>query len=558
MNVFAIQMTIGAALASNYRSTIGTALGDLNKLGAASHGLEGRGGVRPGAAIAGVGAGLGTLAAAIGAGRAISGALDFEAALMDVAITAKMTDADLASLRTRIFDLSRASHQSKEQLSSGFRVMVVAGMEAAAATEALPAIARTATAANADIKDLAETAVVLMRTLKVSPGALAGELDRLAAAGDKGAFELKDMAQHFPTLGANVARLGLQGSEAVATLGAALQIARQGAGTAGEAANNLLNLLNKMTSGETITNFQEFGVNIPKVIDKAIREGKNPFEAILEKTNDVLGRFKTTGGRAEAMGKLFNDQQVQAALNAILPNMKQYRDLKADIMKSEGTVDENFSRRISTTAAAVTAAKNELSNFADTISNILLPPLGAIARAAAPVLRVLEAMATSAPHSTAGLMGVAVAFRVLGVAAMANPIGAAITVLSLGALALIDNWKNVQELFRTIWEPIEPVWNNFMGIVTRTMDAARPVLQAIGLVPKSAAAGERVGGAAGAGGALSAAAMAADGGVGGGRVDGRIKVELGNLPRGSRTQVINDSSSGIELDVSTGLTLAMP
>ncbi len=55
--------------------------------------------------------------------------------------------------------------------------------------------------------------------------------------------------------------------------------------------------------------------------------------------------------------------------------------------------------------------------------------------------------------------------RMLGVAIAANPIGAAIAVIALGAGLIIANWSKVKGFLLRIWEPIKAVWAKFAGWV---------------------------------------------------------------------------------------------
>jgi thiamine pyrophosphokinase len=47
-----------------------------------------------------------------------------------------------------------------------------------------------------------------------------------------------------------------------------------GAGDADSAANNIQNLLSKIQSPETVKKFAKFGIDLPKALKKAAREGK--------------------------------------------------------------------------------------------------------------------------------------------------------------------------------------------------------------------------------------------------------------------------------------------
>lgn len=338
----AVNVLIGASLAGSFGSVLQSAIGQIGTL-----------------------AGAGALI-----GGAVSGAADFEHTLMATAITADLTDAEIGRLRTSLRGLSvpESTNQSVERLEAGFNALVSAGMDADKAEASLYAIGRTATATQAGVEDLSKTAYVLVETLGVAPDALSAELDRLAFAGKAGAFELRDMARYFPMLGAGAKNLKLQGSEAVGTMAAALQIAKRGAGDPGEAANNMANFMKALTSPEVLKLARKSGINIKKIMKQAWATGENPFDAVL----DVL--HKKMGSDPFKIGKVFHDAQVQNFLKPLLADYEDYKNLKADIeSKSKGSVDTDYARMLSTTKEGMTGLANSVAKFGDSVGKALLP-----------------------------------------------------------------------------------------------------------------------------------------------------------------------------------------
>lgn len=108
------------------------------------------------------------------------------------------------------------------------------------------------------------------------------------------------------------------------------------------------------------------------------------------------------------------------------------------------------------------------------------------------------AMLTSARMGAAGLLGrlgalgsgllgfartaipvVIGAFRTLTVAMMTNPIGLIIGGLAMLAGLVIANWDSVKGFFLTLWEPIKPVWEAFLGWVLGLWDKISAPFQAV-------------------------------------------------------------------------------
>lgn len=338
----AVNVLIGASLASGFGSTLQSAVGQLGTLAVG------------GALISG----------------AVSGAANFEHTLMATAITADMTDAQIGKLRSTLRGLAvpESTNQSVAALEKGFNTLVSAGMDKNKAEQSLYAIGRTATATGAGMEDLSKTAYVLVETLGIAPDALTNELDRLAFAGKAGAFELKDMARYFPMLGAGASALKLKGAEAVFTMSAALQIAKRGAGDPSEAANNMANFMRSLSSPEVLKNAKDSGINIKKIIKKAWSTGENPFDAVLMAIHTKLGDdpFK--------IGKVFRDAQVQNFLKPMLKDMADYKQLKADMnAQSAGSVDTDFVRMMSTTKEQMLGLSNNVDKLGDSVGKALLP-----------------------------------------------------------------------------------------------------------------------------------------------------------------------------------------
>lgn len=441
---------IGAALAGGFRSTIASAVGGIQQMNGAAVDL--------GRSLADAGQAWAAMRVFSSATRQ---AAELERNLELAGITSDASAAQVEELRQQLRQLSvpEKTNQSVGDLLRGYTALVSAGMDRTKAQESLYALGRTATAANADIEDLSKTAFVLVDTLGIAPGDLSAELDKLAFAGKQGAFELRDMARYFPTLGAAAKNLGLTGSEAVATLGAALQIAKKGAADPSEAANNMKNFLAKVTAPETVKKFKEHGVNLKRVLRDAMAKGENPMEVLLAKIQQI------TKGDPFKMGQLFGDMQVLDFLKPMLANMAEYQRLKKEIATSKGTVDEDFARMLELATEKGKAFSNAVDKLAQSVGRHLLPVLGAVLDVATPMVTWLADAADASPNTTLAVTGVAGAFlvlapairlvgtawRLMAGAMTANPIGLAITGVVLAAGLIIDNWEDVKGFLTDVW-----------------------------------------------------------------------------------------------------------
>lgn len=277
---------------------------------------------------------------------ATKGAMEFSSGMVDIQQKAEMTNAETDRMAASILRLSRAAHQLPENMRSGIDQLAGLGLDPRQAIQMIGPIGRLGTAYKVDLADGANAAFANVSNLKVPLRESALAMDIMAAAGKHGAFEVKDMARHFPALTAQMMGLGQKGRGAVADLSAALQIARRGAGSSDQAANNIENLLAKINAPATINAFKKnFGVDLPAALKRAYAEGKTPLEAIAELTK------KATGGDLSKLGFAFEDMQAQGAVRQLILDMDLYKKIRAEIANAGGTVDKAFAQREARDAA---------------------------------------------------------------------------------------------------------------------------------------------------------------------------------------------------------------
>lgn len=304
------------------------------------------------------------------------GASDFQSGMTDIALKADLSRKATAGLQSQILAAARAAKQLPEELRAGVDVLAGFGLSPQDATRMIAPIGKVATAYRAEIDDLAQASFANFQNLKVPIAQNARALEIMAAAGNAGAFEIRDMAQYFPTLTAQAQALGQSGVAAVADLAAAAQIARQGTGDSAAAATNLQNLLAKINTKETIDKFKKMGTDLPAAMKKAYAKGKTPLEAIAEITK------KTLGGDLARISFLFGDMQAQQALRPLIQNLDEYRRIRADALASKGAIDAAFARRSEDAAVQTRTLVGNLQRLAITLGPVLLPPFVRITEAA--------------------------------------------------------------------------------------------------------------------------------------------------------------------------------
>ena len=295
-----------------------------------------------------IGAGLtavgGGLAYKLGITEAIPEAFQMEHRLRELGNVGQLSAKQLEDMDKRLASISRYTNQMRPEIAEGLNVLVASGIDPTKALDYMNVIGRTATGEQAVIEDIARTAFSVTDNLKVPISELGKSMDILAMSGKEGRFELKDMAAAFPSLTAGAAMLGMKGTPAVASLGAALQVAMKGAGEASEAANNLENFIQKVTSPLAVKNFEEvFGVNLKQVLLDAAAQGRDPILEVIEMMTEL------SGGDVFKVSEVFQDKQVLNFIKPMMQNLDEYKRIKASALSAEGVVDSDFEHMMETT-----------------------------------------------------------------------------------------------------------------------------------------------------------------------------------------------------------------
>lgn len=427
---------------------------------------------------------------------AVAAAQQFESGMTDIAQKADLTRAKAAQMGEGLLVAARAANQLPESLQQGVDVLSGFGLDPRKATQMIAPIGRAATAYKAEIADLAAASFANLDNLKVPIEQTGRAIDIMATAGKAGAFEMKDMAQYFPTLTAGYQALGQQGVGAVADLSAALQIARKGAGDAASAATNVQNVLQKISSPATVRAFDKMGVDLPKALKKLYAEGKTPLEAIAELTN------KTLKGDMSKLGNLFEDAQVQQGLRPLIANMEEYRRIRAEALAATGTTDRDFAERMKDSAEQTRRLQVSGTALGIALGARLLPTVNAVlVKANAFTDRVLKWTAAN-PGLTQSILFGAAAFAALflvlgggaivlaGLVAPFAALSATATALGIGMLPLIGivggvvlgvvalgaaayaiyaNWGAIGAWFAGLWEGIKSATSSALQFVGRIL-----------------------------------------------------------------------------------------
>jgi len=266
-------------------------------------------------------------------------AAERERAMTRIAITGDASREQQLQATQDIERLANRTATSVKDVREGLDSLVASGRSLPEAMKFLPSVVNTAQAAGAAVVDIAKSADAVSGSLGVAADRMESAFDIMATGGKLGKFELRDMAQYLPELAPMAKEAGMKGEAGLAYLVSALQQVRKEVGTSGEAATNLKNVFAKMFSAETEKKFEKMGVDLPKAMEEAKKQGKNLLETFVDLTAEA------TKGDMTKLPKLFEDMQAQGGMRALLNNRTALREMLSDIGKTaQGTVQRDLQR----------------------------------------------------------------------------------------------------------------------------------------------------------------------------------------------------------------------
>lgn len=259
-----------------------------------------------------------------------------------------------------------------------------------------------------------------------------------SAAATAGAFEKNDMAKHLPALLPLAKVSGLTGDDGFKRLLVLLQQARTTAGSSDEAANNVKNLLSKLASNDTATDFKKAGrgdlskhlmdqrangidplTAWQNVIEAEIAKNPNLKPAVAKlkaakNSGDLDAAIESIKGMAEgqSIGKYFQDMQAKGALFG-LRNEKVGAEVDKALRLSGSIIDTDYDSMASRAGVRTRVAGERGEMAKIDVMDSLTPAIGKAAEAFGdlaskyPLLTGVTTLATTALAALAGAAGIA-------------------------------------------------------------------------------------------------------------------------------------------------------
>ena len=401
---------------------------------------------------------------------AVQQSMSFQDKMIDMSITAKYDNKTRDALAGQIKGWALKYNQYQDELQEAVGSLISDNIDNLSDIGFLmPDIARAATATRTSSQDWAKVAAVWQNSLKGAARDFGAVQNIMAYAGDQGSFEIPDQVKWMQSLAPMMAGIA-SGKEAVAEIGASLQIAKIGAGSTDEAANNFKNFLTKIFARDTQKQFADLGIDLQGSVASYKAAGISPIEGMLSvierylnaKSPEALAGFKSAmkikndTARDEALqalaknfglGDMFADMQVMAFIRPMLANMDRYREIRAGALRAADNdlLASAYDQRLKSPLEATKALMVSSRDLAITLGDQLAPSFISLTQELIPVIQGAKHWVATHPQFVSGAFKLISALLAIKIATIGLKLG-----LNLLISPFVNVWKTAV-LLRTNW-----------------------------------------------------------------------------------------------------------
>jgi TP901 family phage tail tape measure protein len=346
----------------------------------------------------GAGGMMGELAA-VGAGYGALQSTRSYASFEDIARRAGITkglsgtalDADTKRLMALFSRDALATAQSGTNIGEAYLDLAGMGISPAEVERLLPIHSRVATAYNISPEVLSPATAALNQSFKISDGDMGGALAAMATATKEGRFKIEDFARFLPSIGGNMAKLGMTGRGSANEAFAALETVMKNSADPGSGAANFTDFMNYLTSpmaarsfalqsrgmgGPTKRLLEQYhitGIDMPKLLENARKQGVDPITAVLGTLQKKLAGLPPDV-MAELLGAFFHNQQARDAALSLLQHSGEFKGMQKQLDGvDQGTLDRDYQSRMSGSAVQMKLLDEELAQLSRRIGGGFMP-----------------------------------------------------------------------------------------------------------------------------------------------------------------------------------------
>lgn len=462
---------------------------------------------------------LGVVGAAVGIGAAVRTLSSFEQSMASVAAITRASTEDLAKLRDVAKEIGASTEFTASQAADGIKFLGMAGFNAQQTIAAFSDVVDLATAAQMDLSRAADIASNMMSAFGIAAENAADVSDVIAAATARANTDVEQLGEAMKMVGPVASAMGVSINDTAAAIGALSDAGIQGS-MAGTGLRRILSTLANPTKkaadaikglGLSVKDLDPITTPIVDIVQKLRDAGLSASEAFTifgdrgapailalvennAKLNELTKGLSDVGGEAKRMADTMRDnlegdlKGVQSAIEGVIIALGEAGLIR--IFRAVIQWVTSFIR-------SVTSAINTIGQLTGAIADKLQPAFDVLG----PVLSTVAEHANVAVLALAGFysgkliggvllltrsigVGLVGAFRALGVAIRANPIGFIITAIVTAGYAIYKFRDDIAQVlgfdivkvakdaanfligsFVAAYEDIKFVWNNFGDII---------------------------------------------------------------------------------------------
>lgn len=405
----------------------------------------------------------------------VQAAINFESAMADVKKVVNFdTPEQFKAMSDDVLDLS----ERLPMAADGIAAIVAAGGQSGIAREELNQFAEDAVKMGVAFDQTAEQSGEMMAKWRtafhLNQGEVVSLADKINYLGNTGAASTAQISAIVTAIGPLGEVAGVNAGQ-LAAMGSALA----GVGIAQDvAATGIKNFMLTLTAGTAATKAQKEAYKALRLDENEIAKSmQTDSEGTINRVLKTLSKVEKSK-QAAVLTSLFGKESVGAiaplltSLDTLQKNFKNVGE-QGDFA---GSMQAEYQARSETTANAVQLLRNRVTRLGITVGSVLLPPFNEFLAIVGPLISDVAALAGAHPWLIKGILGAAVGFTVLrlaaagataalalmnGVATM-SPIGLIVRGIAIAAGFLIANWSTVGPYFKRVWEmirgPLQVMW----------------------------------------------------------------------------------------------------
>jgi len=302
---------------------------------------------------------------AVGYGT-IASIVNWETRFVRLGIAANKSAEEIERLKHHIFEVARAGDVRVDpaQMVGAIEEIMEKTGDLKFAEENIRNIGLAIQATGAEGKDIGGIMAEFQKMGITKPTQVLEALDILTVQGKEGAFTLQNLASLGSRVVTAYTAMGRTGVPAIREMGAALQMIRQGTGSAEMAATAFEALLRTLGDGAKVKKLQLAGI---QVFDpEEMKKGKEVLRPINELMIDIV---KRSGGKKTKLSEIFDAEAIRA-FNSAATEFKQTGAIESlekfyKVQADGSTITKDSQRAAKTFAASWQSLKTSWERFAD-------------------------------------------------------------------------------------------------------------------------------------------------------------------------------------------------